>query len=125
MEDNNFKWTISKHDEYYNEGEYFDTREEAIEFGLNYFEGNKFYIGQVEAIPMRADDLGDVCIEYISQAHAHYDGEWAQDYLDDVTMDHSKELNGMIEKVVLEWATKHNYHPTFFNVYKIEEITGG
>ena len=125
MEDNNFKWTISKYDENYNEGEYFDTREEAIEFGLNYFEGNKFYVGQVEAIPMRADDLGDVCIEYISQVHADNDGEWAQDYLDDVTVDHTKELNGMIEKVVLEWATKHNYHPTFFNVYKIEEITGG
>jgi predicted RNA-binding protein with EMAP domain len=124
MNELNGKWTISRNQEYFNEYEYFDTKEEAIQFGKIYdeFEGKSFYIGEIESIEMRADSLGDVCIEYICQIHCDNDGEYAQEYLTDVETEHVQELDKLIEKVVLDWATKHDYHPKHFLVQNVEFI---
>ena len=124
MNELNGKWTISRNQEYFNEYEYFDTKEEAIQFGKIYdeFEGKSFYIGEIESIEMRADSLGDVCIEYIGQIHCDNDGEYAQEYLTDVETEHVQELDKLIEKVVLDWATKHDYHPKYFLVQNVEFI---
>ena len=124
MSELNGKWTISRYEDCFNEYEYFDTREEAVKFGKTYeeFEGKGFYVGEIESIEMEASNLGDVCIEYIGQIHYDNDGEYAQDYLTDVKTEHVQELDKLIEKVVLDWATKHDYHPRHFLVQKVEFI---
>ena len=52
MNELNGKWTISRNQEYFNEYEYFDTKEEAIQFGKIYdeFEGKSFYIGKLSQL---------------------------------------------------------------------------
>lgn len=124
MENLNGKWTIGKNEESFYEYEYFDTKEEAIEFGKEYdgFDGKGFYVGQIESIPMCAGSLGVQVIEFIQTVHADNDGEYGQDYLDDVKREHIEELDKMIEKAVLEWATKYDYHPKHFFVINIEFI---
>jgi len=115
------QWTLSKDEEWFGEYEYFETKEECIAFGKEYYEGTYFYVGQVEEINMKADGLGDYCIDCIQSHHYDNDGEGAQDYLDDVKYEHIEELDNLIEKVVLDWATRHNYHPTHFSVVNIEK----
>ena len=124
MNELNGMWTVSRNQEYFNEYEYFDTKEEAIQFGETYdeFEGRDFYVGEIESTEMRADSLGDICIEYIGQIHSDEDGELAYDYLSEVKNEHIQELDKLIEKVVLDWATKYNYHPRYFLVKNIEFI---
>ncbi|EOL42023.1 hypothetical protein RV11_GL003483 [Enterococcus phoeniculicola] len=45
-------------------------------------------------------------------------GEYADDYLDDVSKDHLDEL----EKVILEWFERHNYMPSCYTIEGTEEI---
>lgn len=124
MNDFNGQWTISQDEEYFNECEYFDTKEEAINFGKSYedFDGIGFYVGQIEAIPMYTDFLGDHCIEHIQEHHFNNDGEFGQEYLDDVKKEHLVELDEIIKNAVLDWATKYNYHPRHFFVRSVEYI---
>lgn len=118
------KWTISKYEICFNVHQYFDTKEEAIKFGKTYEEfGSKdFYVGQVESIEMKTTYLGDLCIEYIRQLHHCDDGECAEEYLTNVETGHIQELDKLIEKVVLEWATEHDYHPKHFLVKNVERV---
>lgn len=123
----NGMWTISRSGENFNEYEYFETKIEAVQFGLNYedFEGKSFYVGQIESIPMHTELLANLCIDYISEHHAENDGEWGTEYLDDVKKEHLLELDEAIKNVVLKWATKHDYHPKHFNVINIDFIETG
>lgn len=121
------QWTISRNEEAFNEYEYFDTKQAAIDFGKEHFADDNdppfaFYVGQIESIPMRCNCLADQVIELISEDHADNDGDFGQDYLDNVNTDHVKELDEIIEKAISEWATKHDYHPKHFIVHSIECI---
>lgn len=123
MNDLNGKWTISRDEECFTEYEYFNTKEAAISFGRTYeaFEGKSFYIGQIETVAMKLSCLGEHVIEMIQETHQD-DGEWAEDYLDDVKLEHKLELDEAIEKLVFEWATKYDYHPKYFHVQSVEFI---
>lgn len=46
------KWTLSDNRDWFNEHEYFDTKEEAIEFGKIYEEvhGESFYVGKIREV---------------------------------------------------------------------------
>lgn len=118
------KWTISSSDDSFCEGEYFDTKKQAIEFGKEYeeFEAQSFYVAQIESIPMNADELGVVCIEHIAQIHGDNDGEFGMEYLDYVKKEHIEELDKMLQKAILEWATLYDYHPKHFLVTDVELI---
>jgi len=124
----NGQWTFSTSEEYFNECEYYDTKEEAIEAAKEYYDedhedyGYTFYVGQIEAIKMRADDLADVVIEHIQQDHFDNDGEFGQEYLDNVTKDHLRELDHQLEKLLNDWADKYGYQPKHFFVRNIEAI---
>jgi len=45
-------------------------------------------------------------------------GEWAEDYLYDVTQDQEDELESLIRL----WADKHNLNPNWFMIEDIEEV---
>ncbi len=123
---NEGKWTISQSDEYFNECEFFNSKEEAINFGKRYeeFEGEGFYVGKVKEVKIMASALGDWTIEKIQDIHCDNHGEFAADYLLVVNQNHIDELDNAIEKVITNWADKHKYQPNYFLVNEIEWIEG-
>ena len=133
------KWMCSIDEEQWQAAEYFDTKEEAVEFGIKSIQTfNKipedgclddemgstpeevvtsFYVGQAfcPEIPFNVDDL----LERIQEAAYEDGGEFAEDYLDDVTKEHREELDDLIQN----WFIKHKYLPNWYNIYEIDEIS--
>lgn len=118
------KWTVSDNRDWFNKHEYFDTKEEAIEFGKTYeeFEGRSFYVGKVIEVEMKCGELAINVIEEIQQQHYNCDNEFAEDYLDDVKREHIKELESILEKAILSWPKEHGYLPNYCRVYDIERV---
>ncbi|MFN6676409.1 hypothetical protein ACK4CF_14150 [Enterococcus gallinarum] len=132
------KWMCSIDEEQWQAAEYFDTKEEAVGFGIKSIQTfNKnpedgclddemgstpeevvtsFYVGQAfcPGIPFNVDDL----LERIQEAAYEDGGEFAEDYLDDVTKEHREELDDLIQN----WFIKHKYLPNWYNIYEIDEI---
>ena len=132
------KWVCSLNEEHWEAIEYFDTKEEAVKYGIEVvkkFNKNPeeeylddgmgstpeeivtmFYVGQIigSGIPFDVDYL----IEQVQESAYDDGGEFAEDYLDDVTKEDKEEL----EELVLNWFTEHNYMPTWFSVYYIDEV---
>ncbi|WP_405169431.1 hypothetical protein [Paenibacillus sp. FSL H3-0286] len=119
---NNGQWTYSSSEEYFNHGEYFGTKEEAIEAGKGDFEERKFYIGQVEKVGLGVCVDLDSIFEHINQNMCDEVGECAEDYLMDVKQEHCNELEEEISEVIIKWIEKYNYQPTFFKVINIESV---
>lgn len=115
-------------DEYWSpDAEGYATKEEAIKDGMMMTKENKlksFRIGRkVDAtIPHAyADNFIDKMAE---QLYANV-GEFAEDYLNDVSDEDEKELEEQLNKVFKEWSIKHNYLPNCFNIYDDEVIQLG
>ena len=121
---NEGKWTISQDDEYFNEYEYFRTKEDAIEFGKIYeeFAGLSFYVGKVRKVDILANGLSDYVIDKISDVHYANHGEFAADYLNYIKTDDMDKLDDVIEKSIIEWANKYGYQPDYFLVDEIDWI---
>ncbi|EOA2236647.1 hypothetical protein ACHWE2_001821 [Listeria monocytogenes] len=123
---------------------YFDTKEEAINHGINLLEKYNhntqdektrnhliddlalypydneviyvFYVGQMEkiAFPDETDNL----LENIAERVYEVAGEYSDGYLDDVTEEHREELQSFIYR----WAKQRGYLPECFLIREIEEI---
>ncbi|BFH16526.1 hypothetical protein WDD9_005644 [Paenibacillus melissococcoides] len=120
--DNNGKWTYSDNDEFFNYGDYFDTKDDAIAYGKEYFDGGRFYIGQVEEVGLGVCVDVDSILEYINVNMTDEVGEVADYYLMNIDQEHSKELENEITNVIIKWIERHNYGPTFFKVVNIEKV---
>lgn len=69
--------------------------------------------------PKLSDFLqGDFLLEEVSTLAYDTCGEWAIDYLKDVTNDKIKELDDLVSS----WADKHNLNPNWFMIEDIEEV---
>ena len=119
---NEGKWTFSRSEEHYNEMEYFESKAQAIEEGKEYFEGDKFYVGQVKECGLGV--LVDVSsiLEHINVNMVDEVGEHAEDYLAYTETEHDKELEQEIQDVITKWIERHEYQPTFFKVVNIEAV---
>ncbi|MCI5684553.1 MAG: hypothetical protein MR320_04085 [Enterococcus gallinarum] len=133
------KWMCSVDEERWQATEYFDTKEEAVKFGIESIQTfNKnpedgclddemgstpeevvtsFYVGQAfcPGLPFSVDDL----LERVQEAAYEDGGEFAENYLDDVTKEHREELDDLIQN----WFIKHKYLPNWYNIYEIDEIS--
>ena len=118
------QWTISDNEEWFNEEYFFDTKEEAIEFGKTYedFRGTGFFVGKISEVRMICDELAINVLEEIEQQHQNNDGEFADDYLHDVKREHIKELDVLLEMTILDWAEKYRYLPNYFRVTDVESV---
>ena len=139
------QWMLNKeYGERWEASEYFDTKEEAIEFGvsllkkynsldddgksdmdlsdgLNIYPDDYeniyiFYVGQIEAIGF--PDVVDNLLETISETVYDEVGEYSDGYLDDVTTEHKKELSDLIH----DWAKRNDYLPNCYIIGATEEI---
>ena len=139
------QWMLNKeYGETWGASEYFDTKEEAIEYGIDLLkkynsldnEGKSdmdlsdgmnllpddyenvyvFYAGRIETVgfPDEVDNL----LETISERVYEEVGEHAEDYLDDVTAAHRKELSDLI----YDWAERHKYLPNCFTIGATEKV---
>lgn len=123
---------------------YFDTKEEAIEQGVNLLEKYNhntqdektrnqlmddlalypdddepiyvFYVGQLEEVAF--PDETDILLDRIAERVYDVVGEYSEGYLDDVTEEHREELQSFIYR----WAKKRGYLPECFLIREIEEI---
>lgn len=118
------QWTISNNEEWFNEEYFFDTKEEAIEFGKTYedFEGRSFFVGKIREVKMMCDELAIPVLEQIQEQHIDQDSEFAETYLDNVKREHIKELDVLLEIAVLDWAEKYGYLPNYFRVTDVEPV---
>nr|WP_315527534.1 DUF2188 domain-containing protein [Carnobacterium maltaromaticum] len=139
------QWMLNKeYGERWEASEYFDTKEEAIEYGVSllkkynslnddgksdmdlsdglnmrpddYENIYTFYIGQIEAVGF--PDEVDMLLETISERVYDEVGEYSEGYLDDVTTEHKKELSDLIH----DWAKRNGYLPNCYIMGATEEI---
>lgn len=115
-------WVIRQDEEYFGSGDEFETKEEAIEVGHDEYYREGFYVGEVKEVKLMCSNLGQEIIELLQNYHYSNDGEIAENYLDDVRTEHIKELDEILDKAIVEWATKHSYLPDYFHVVNIEYI---
>jgi hypothetical protein len=120
------KWTYSLSDEIFTSGEYFETKEQAIEGGKAdlTWEGKcpTFYVGQVESVDFALYVDPDGVLENIAQSVYDEVGEVAEDYLNHIDKQHLEALEEDLNKVVRQWMDKFGYNPTFFKVVNIETV---
>lgn len=139
------QWMLNKeYGETWSASEYFDTKEEAIEYGINLLKKYNslddvgksdmdlsdglnmnpdddeniyiFYVGQIETVGF--PDKVDMLLEIISESVYEEVGESADDYLNDVTAEHKEELSNLI----YDWAKRNAYLPGCFTIGAAEEI---
>ena len=124
MKEDSAMWTISLDEDCFNEEYFFDTKEEAIEFGKSYddFEGRSFWVGKVKEVKMMCDELAIDVLEKIQDLHYNEDEEFAETYLDDIKREHISELDTAIEMTILRWAKTYDYLPNYFKVTDIELV---
>lgn len=122
------KWVYDTSNEFFTNGYFFDTKEEAIKEGeidltLNFkYDCPVFYVGQVLGVDLPISFDIDNILESIASSVCDEIGEVAEDYLNDVTNEHYEELENSIRDVVLKWMDKNNYNPEFYRVTKIEKV---
>lgn len=139
------QWMLNQDDgEHWRACEYFDTKEEAIEYGVSLLkkynslddDGKSnmdlsdginicpddyeniyiFYVGQIEAIGF--PDVVDNLLETISETVYNEVGEYSDGYMDDVTTEHKKELADLIHG----WAERNGYLPDCYIMGATEEV---
>lgn len=113
------KWGYSRDEETYTGA--FDTRQEAIDEGLEYSE-NGVYVGQYQApsSPEEYIDAEDLFEKVCCQDE--YCGDWAEGTLD-CTREQQDELTEAIRRVFGEWIDRHGLRPTFGLVYDSQFVT--
>lgn len=87
-------------------GETPDTKDTIVSFAV----GQAIYSGAFFDV--------ETLIEQSQEMAWDEGGEFAQDYLDDVTDEHKEEL----EDLVQNWFVRHDYLPSFFKIYDIDVI---
>ncbi|MEK5358832.1 hypothetical protein [Paenibacillus sp. FSL L8-0709] len=126
MENNEGKWVVSTSPEFFNSGDYYESKEEAIAFGLieyaAYETVKKFHVGQVESVGLGVCVNTDSILEHINQSMCDEVGEAADDYLLYTKQEHDAELEEELSNVIIKWIEKHSYQPTFFKVINIESV---
>lgn len=108
--------------EHWDESEYFDTKEEAIEAGrleAIYRGEDEFQVGQIISFTPTID--AEEVLERIGE-NAYDKSEYAEDYLCNLPKSEIDELQEMLDKVLEEWLTKTNNQPTFFNISNSEYL---
>lgn len=123
MKEVNGKWTFSRDEENFCNDE-FDTRNEAIEAGRDYYDSDPFYVGQIESPGLGVTVDVSAIFERINENMCDKCGEWANDYLMDTKQEHNNELEQELCEVIARWIERYGYQPTFYTVTNIEEIEG-
>lgn len=115
------RWAVGRYDNLY-ASTTFQSREEAIAYGLDRYAGNPFYVAKCEP-PTDPEDYFDAddWIEMVS-CQDDYRGDHAE-YWDISTPDQREELTLAVRQVMSEWLRRHQLRPEFWNAADPELIT--
>lgn len=120
------KWTTSTNGSEF-DGQNYDTKEEAIEsmrkmVDQGYYgiikERGKFWVGQIYCYAPDQFFLAEDLIDGAWQRANDESGEYAEDYLADVTDEQKDELS----QLILGWVEKHDLKPNFYGIKNSEEV---
>jgi hypothetical protein len=109
-------------EEHWNECEYFNTREEAIEVGRAEAierEEESYQIGQITCF-IPSIDVDNV-LDNISENAYDQCGEYADGY-PNCTKEEKQKLQDMLDEVLVKWMDETNNHPTFYMIENTEDI---
>ena len=110
-------------EEHWNECEYFNTKDEAVESGREEAiarEEESYQIGQLQMFEPKIS--ASSILEQISEDAGEQCGDNIGDYPYTNNED-EKKLQDMFDEVLERWMDKTNNRPTFFTIKKVEEIT--
>lgn len=122
----NQKWSYSINDDERYNGEICESRERAIELGINQAINNEetlgtLFIGTVNEFA--PTDFADTIIDMLCNQACNEAGEFADDYLLNVEKDHMDELNDGLQAAFQVWESNHpEYKPTFYTVSNVEKF---
>ena len=123
---NNLKWLVSIDGDFWTVDEEFETKGKAIAYGKRKYENydiQEFTVGQNKFV-----ELSEICvdeervIENIAEMMHDVYGEVAEDYLQDVTVEHSNILQKRLSKVFIGWAKEFGYEPNFYEIINVDVI---
>lgn len=123
----NNKWSISPDGEDFNYGDFFETKEEAIvSFRKDLSSGGYdkvkeqgfFWVGQCREHSISEFLNAEDVIENAWQMASDNNGEYAEDYLSDVSKEATKELDDLL----IAWAEKHDLYPNFYQIINSEKV---
>ena len=114
------KWLFNETDGELWCGDFYDTKEEAIAAARR--DGlSEFYVGQFKLTELPHIDaerlMDDLADQVFDEA-----GEFAENYLDDVTEEQIKELEQKLNAVFAEWSSAHCLDPDFGTIVRIETV---
>jgi hypothetical protein len=104
-------------------GEQYDSREEAINEGINEFQSGiddagdpieYFYVGEVMEPGLLPVDFGSLIGEEIDKCHCELGGEFFEGFT--FKYEHIEELNGLVRPIVESWMKEHGYAPNYFMI---------
>ena len=134
---NQGKWIVNIEEaEVWNHTEEFETKEQAIAYVKEDFEGffeeetglsfnseidnRVFYVGKIDRFAPYVD--GDHVIEQVAESAYDEVGEVAESYLDHVSKEQLNILNKRLNSVFSEWLKETNNQPTFWKVVNVEKV---
>jgi len=109
-------------EEHWDEGEYFDTKEETIDVGREEAiarEEVSYQVGQLDVFEPSIDVynvLDNICSNACDEC-----GEFADGY-PHATKEEIQKLQDMLDEVLERWMDKTNNRPNFFTIKNTEEI---
>ena len=117
------KWCYSFNEENY-EGD-FDTKEQAIAEAMYYYKDDEkdqdfIWVGQTKSLSLGVNV--DSVLENLSEEAYDLAGEYAEDYLSNVKLNHQKVLEERLNFVLESWMKEFKYEPNFFTVVNVEKV---
>jgi hypothetical protein len=117
------KWCYSFNGENF-EGD-FDTEEQAIAEAIWYYKDDEkdqdfIWVGQTQAISVGVNV--DSLLENLGEEAYEQAGEYAEDYLTNVKIEHQKVLEEKLNSVLATWMKEFKYEPNFWTVKNVEKI---
>lgn len=83
----------------------------------------KIFVGECRIYEPTLLNSGDDVIEAIKLQASDAGGEWADDYLDDVTKEQVEELEKNLDDVFQKWIDKYKFQPNFYTVSTYKAYT--
>ena len=111
-------------EEHWDEDEYFDTKEEAVEAGrLEAIERGEedYQVGQIQKFSPQIDV--ENALEQIAENACDECGGYAEDYLSNLPEAEVRQLQEMIDEVFNKWLNETNNHPRFFTIVAVSNHT--
>lgn len=129
MIEQNGKWMYNLgSSDIWNNGEFFDTKEEAASRGIEEAKESGIpllYVGQVEGCSgeWAANFLSaDALLQNIAENVWDDAGEVGEDYLEAVKSDHLDALEVSLKDVVKAWMEEYGYTPNFYRIINNEQV---